>query len=945
MEQHVTQKHIAAMLGADVFDPQLWHKLEQFEQLALEAIVQSWPFEDHTHYYWDLTRQYTTAERETYAARLEAACTAIYQQLGEHTGHLAAVFWLHPHLWNSQRSTNISGSYQPRRNVEHQLLDSVAEACIQRWKPADLTQQLLQRFAFCCTRSASTHNPNGAQLLSWLLAHEDATAEPVLQALCAGDFAQAYTCLGLDAQQAVLDHEKLLSIVKNHTIALLERLYKRSELTNERFSAFCSVFEGTLQQHVTYYLYDFYTDQHQDPEQHAFADTLHELYDARIWPLVLLLHPEDWPLLAQLRYIRGGKYLLSIADHTEQSGLSRLHGNHLTAPFVLQQLLQVLKRHSTDQADELIGVLRQFQATTLLALLPHTKAYRDEIIAALDWAGCEPFLQQLEQLEASHAQRSTDPRAGVIHHRELKDLLEQLEPTARTALIETFRPYAPTAVTYFEAVSGINRAAIRRGFGRRTHLAARVLPLLPFSDKDTVVERYLALTRFEKAANSSPAGRKAYERAAAQAGLANLALHAGYADATRLEWAMQARLGAEHLQLGRTWEIEGYTVTLGLRNHEPALEVANSKRILKRTPAKVRRHYDYQAIKATFEQAKDQYRRYRNAFLHMMRLGHTLSPEEQQLLRESPVASSILERLVVLDAAGACGLYRAGDHALEGVYGERVPISGAISIAHPLHLAELDLLRDWQRAIVQHQLVQPFKQLFREQYVLTPAEAEAGYSSARLAGRRMKGRQALAVLANLNWVTEYGGSVEKRFYEQGLVARFQTNAFDYYNTDDASTTGMLEFWPLQRGYSHEEERIALADIPRLIFSEVVRDLDLVTIIAHQEDEYSTSREVQQQRANVARLIFDSLGLTSVSVVEPWVHVQGSRANYRIQLATGAIHLDSGQYLCIVPSAKQQQAVYLPFEQSGDSVLSEIISKALLLANDRVIKDQTILAQL
>ena len=52
-----------------------------------------------------------------------------------------------------------------------------------------------------------------------------------------------------------------------------------------------------------------------------------------------------------------------------------------------------------------------------------------------------------------------------------------------------------------------------------------------------------------------------------------------------------------------------------------------------------------------------------------------------------------------------------------------------------------------------------------------------------------------------------------------------------------------------------------------------------------------------------------------------------------------------QYLCIVPEGKTKstEKVFLPFE--GDSLLSIIISKAFLLAEDDKIKDKTILSQI
>ena len=74
---------------------------------------------------------------------------------------------------------------------------------------------------------------------------------------------------------------------------------------------------------------------------------------------------------------------------------------------------------------------------------------------------------------------------------------------------------------------------------------------------------------------------------------------------------------------------------------------------------------------------------------------------------------------MLVDAAGAVGLFRSADASLEGVHGERVRVNRAVTVARPLRLAELGLLADWQAEIVRRQIVQPFKRVFREQYVLT----------------------------------------------------------------------------------------------------------------------------------------------------------------------------------------------------------------------------------
>src|SRR5581483_1509652 len=311
----------------------------------------------------------------------------------------------------------------------------------------------------------------------------------------------------------------------------------------------------------------------------------------------------------------------------------------------------------------------------------------------------------------------------------------------------------------------------------------------------------------------------------------------------------------------------------------------------------------------------DQDQRYRRAFQNAMRNQQPLAPDELALLGRNQLAAALLERLVLIDSAGAVGLFRAADMSLEGVYGERVKITGSATIAHPSALLRLGLLADWQAEIVRRQLIQPFRQIFREIYLLTPAEIEARYVSARLAGRRLKGRQATAVLANLGWLIDGYGEVRKPFYELGYGAQFETGA--YYGgdeADDGATTGTLAFWPLRHDPAHRgEQRIPLANIPAPILSEVLRDLDQVTAIAHQSDEQGTSQEVLRQRGDLVRALTNALGLAArVEVGEPFVYVRGERAGYRVHLATGAIYMSNGQYLCIVTPPKQQRAIYLPY---------------------------------
>ncbi len=76
-------------------------------------------------------------------------------------------------------------------------------------------------------------------------------------------------------------------------------------------------------------------------------------------------------------------------------------------------------------------------------------------------------------------------------------------------------------------------------------------------------------------------------------------------------------------------------------------------------------------------------------------------------------------------------------------------------------------------------------------------------------------------------------------------------------------------------------------------------------------------------------------------------VRGQSRSYKSHLGSGNILMTpNDQYLCIVPkqsSAAGEGNVFLPFE--GDGLLSVILSKAFLLAEDDRIKDASIVSQL
>nr|WP_244204520.1 hypothetical protein [Streptomyces africanus] len=161
--------------------------------------------------------------------------------------------------------------------------------------------------------------------------------------------------------------------------------------------------------------------------------------------------------------------------------------------------------------------------------------------------------------------------------------------------------------------------------------------------------------------------------------------------------------------------------------------------------------------------------------------------------------------------------------------------------------------------------------------------------------------------------------------------------------------------------------LPLDDIPPLVLSEVLRDVDLfvgVSSIGNDPtwqdggpdgrfQEYWTSYGFGElnQSAETRRLLLERLVprlaiADRCTLEDRFLHVKGERHTYKIHLGSGNIlRSPNDQYLCIVPKSDPSapHTGYLPYE--GDRMLAVILSKAMLLANDTKITDPTILSQL
>ncbi len=151
--------------------------------------------------------------------------------------------------------------------------------------------------------------------------------------------------------------------------------------------------------------------------------------------------------------------------------------------------------------------------------------------------------------------------------------------------------------------------------------------------------------------------------------------------------------------------------------------------------------------------------------------GDVFTGEDLVELSGNVILKPMLERLVFIGEGIAGYLFGAGK-ALRDCAGNVEPIKKTEKLrqAHPVDLLESKAWTNWQRDCFTGERIQPFKQVFRELYVLTSQEKRDATFSERYAGHQVNPRQAMALLGGRGWVTAPEQGIFRTFHDEKLVA-------------------------------------------------------------------------------------------------------------------------------------------------------------------------------
>ena len=461
------------------------------------------------------------------------------------------------------------------------------------------------------------------------------------------------------------------------------------------------------------------------------------------------------------------------------------------------------------------------------------------------------------------------------------------------------------------------------------------LGLVPINKKkveEDLVSRYNLLQTFLKESKQFGQQRQESEKNAVEIGLDNLSRNAGYEDSIRFSWAMEAK-ATQQIMEKSTLVIDDTQLQLVVDEEGKAdIIVTKGDKTLKSIPDKYKKNKEVEALKDNKTYLTKQYSRTRLSLEQAMLSQTLFTAAELGKILEHPVVKAMLSKLVLFNPeTQASGFWQDGK--LLSAEGTLTPLKATdkLLIAHPSHLfyaVQWDL---YQKYLFDKEIKQPFKQVFRELYIPTKDELETSNRSERYQGHQVQPQKTVALLRGRGWTVNYEEGLQKVYHKEGFRATIYAAA-DWYTPSDveAPTLEYVVFYNLKDG-----KEVPMKEINPVIFSEVMRDVDLVVSVAHVGGvDPEASHSTMQMRGALARESARLFKLQNVEVKERYILIKNEHGDYSLHLGSGMISRGGLQINVVAVQSQHRGRVFLPFVDD-DPKTAEIISKMKLLSEGKI----------
>jgi len=419
-------------------------------------------------------------------------------------------------------------------------------------------------------------------------------------------------------------------------------------------------------------------------------------------------------------------------------------------------------------------------------------------------------------------------------------------------------------------------------------------------------------------------------------------------------------------------------------------------KLLKSAPAHVRKAFpkDVQSVAKVKKDLEQTYLVQRSRLEASLASPRTMSMDHwKRYFVDHPLTGFLGRRLIWLFrnhvGSETTGIWSSeesmSENGIRDSSGRLVDLSGiqTVSLWHPLS-SDAAELQQWRDCIFTQSIRQPFRQAFREFYQLTYEEQKASMHSNRFAGVVMRQHQLSSLCRARGWEYRLMGTGFDGFNVPSKALPQWNMHVEFYvdipsdrdqrlrdsGLDEQAGSGINLFIVSDqvRFYRNRHE-IPLDEVPGVVYSEIMRDVDLFTsVCAIGEDEQWTDQGdrgigVLAERFNIEDLShLVELRSSILSRVLPhtpiakrcrlqksWLVVQGQLGTYHIQLVLGgAMLLASPHPRWLNIPRPLLNAVHLDFVEIPmdlDYRSEMILRKAHVLADDWKIDSPELIRQL
>jgi hypothetical protein len=247
-----------------------------------------------------------------------------------------------------------------------------------------------------------------------------------------------------------------------------------------------------------------------------------------------------------------------------------------------------------------------------------------------------------------------------------------------------------------------------------------------------------------------------------------------------------------------------------------------------------------------------------------------------------------------------------------------------VSLWHPLSSNEAELQR-WRDRIFALQIRQPFRQAFREFYQITAEEKKAPLHSNRFAGMVMRQHQLSSLCRERAWDYRLMGAgfdgcnvptkalpqwnMHVEFYVD-LPSDRDPSLMDSALGEQSGSGINLFVTSDQVRFYRDRREIPVDEVPEVVYSEVMRDVDLFTsvcavgndeswsdqgdrgtgVLSERFDIAELSATIELRASILSRLLPHTRIAKACRVEKSWLEVKGQLGTYRIALAWGGVML-------------------------------------------------------